>query len=90
MANGYVERALRMEEGINTEYMDEVMARRKTLDMEQSALVALICKKCTNSPTAQQMDQFVALVEQAQALMPGGTIRSRQALVILAMQVGMS
>lgn len=84
MAKDYVE------EGINTEYMGEMMRRSTKLDSEQYALMALICKKCTNPPTAQQMDQFVALVEQTQALMPGGTIRSRQALVILAMQVGMS
>jgi hypothetical protein len=84
---GYAERAALLEEGRKSHYFLRLMDfPGKALDEEQYGLMALICDKFNEPPTDTFLASFVNTVQVAQSLMPGGTLRSRQILVLLALQ----
>lgn len=82
---GYAERAENLEKGRQSEYFLKLMDYPQTLCEEQYGLMALICEKLPEPPTDAWLASYVNTVATAQALMPGGTIRSRQMLVMMAM-----
>ena len=85
---GYAERAEVLEKGRQSEYFLKLMDVPQTLCEEQYGIMALICDNLPNPPSDEWLAQYVNTVAMAQSLMPGGTIRSRQILVLYAILCG--
>ena len=85
-----METANAVRRGLNSPYYDVIMDNMETkmLTEETVAHMALILENCRAPFTDDAVRQYVKLVETAQYLMPAGSIRSRQVLVTLALQVG--
>jgi len=83
----YMELANTVSKGMQSQYYQTVVDTTTILTDEQMAIMALICDKLNRQVLIEDIRDYGALVERAQFLMPGGIIRSRQILVMYAMQV---
>ena len=89
----YMERASILKKGSQSAYMGRLMiipTPKCNLDEEQYAIMSLVCENIGRELTDIELVMFVEAVEQAQALMPGGHIHSRQIIVTLAMFAGLT
>lgn len=83
--SGYAERAEMLEKGRQSKYFIKLMDYPVQLCEEQYGIMALICEKLQEEPTDAWLASYVNTVFTAQSLMPGGTIRSRQILAMMAL-----
>lgn len=88
MGNSLKERATLYERGTNSKFFKLLSEKSETLTTEQLAIMALICENMPESPSDSWLRHYVEMVTIAQSLMPSGTIRSRQILVLYALMTG--